>query len=131
MSREVHERRLKAATREVVFTNADACKSRRRTTGAGCEDRGSHTGRPAYDRGPIAVSPAEAARLAGISRSSLYKLLSSGDLPSFKLGKRRLIRVDDLDALLSANAATLQGPTSDTDATQSADRTVPNVSRMG
>lgn len=43
---------------------------------------------------PIAVSPDEAARLAGIGRTTLYAALAKGDLPSIKIGTRRLIRVD-------------------------------------
>lgn len=52
----------------------------------------------------LAVSPAEAARLAGVSRSTLYVALKSGDLPSIKLGKRRLIRMTALEAWLDAHA---------------------------
>lgn len=43
---------------------------------------------------PIAVSPDEAARLAGIGRTTLYAALAKGDLPSIKIGTRRLVRVD-------------------------------------
>jgi excisionase family DNA binding protein len=39
----------------------------------------------------LAYAPAEAARLIGYSRSGFYLLLSSGEVPSFKLGRRRLI----------------------------------------
>ena len=49
----------------------------------------------------LAVSPAEAARMAGIGRTKLYQALSSGDLASFKMGSRRLIRVTVLDAWLA------------------------------
>lgn len=59
---------------------------------------------PPHDQSPprLAVSPAEAARMAGIGRTRLYESLSSGDLPSFKIGSRRLIRIRDLDAWLSS-----------------------------
>lgn len=50
---------------------------------------------------PLAVSPFEAARRAGIGRTKLYEAISSGDLPSFKIGTRRLIRVSALDAWLA------------------------------
>lgn len=53
---------------------------------------------------PLAVAPAEAARLAGVGRSTLYLALKSGALPSIKLGKRRLIRVDALEAWLDSHA---------------------------
>lgn len=49
----------------------------------------------------LAVSPAEAARLAGIGRTRLYQSLSNGELRSFKIGTRRLIRITDLDRWLS------------------------------
>jgi len=42
---------------------------------------------------PIAVSPDEAARLAGVGRTTLYAALSKGDLKSLKIGTRRLIKV--------------------------------------
>lgn len=44
----------------------------------------------------LAVSPAEAARIAGIGRTKLYEALGSGDLRSLKIGKRRLILIDSL-----------------------------------
>jgi excisionase family DNA binding protein len=52
---------------------------------------------------PIAVSPAEAARLAGIGRTTIYAAISSGELSSLKLGKRRLIVVAALRAWLQAH----------------------------
>jgi excisionase family DNA binding protein len=45
---------------------------------------------------PLAVSPAEAARLAGLCRTSIYSALASGELKSLKIGKRRLIAVEAL-----------------------------------
>lgn len=42
---------------------------------------------------PIAVSPDEAARLAGVGRTTLYAALATGDLKSLKIGTRRLIKV--------------------------------------
>jgi excisionase family DNA binding protein len=52
---------------------------------------------------PIAVSPAEAARLAGIGRTTIYAAISSGSLSSLKVGKRRLIAVATLRAWLQAH----------------------------
>jgi excisionase family DNA binding protein len=52
---------------------------------------------------PIAVSPDEAARLAGIGRTTLYAALAKGDLPSIKIGTRRLIRVDAIRDWLAQN----------------------------
>lgn len=48
----------------------------------------------------LAVSPAEAARLIGCGRTMLYQLLAAGELPSFTLGRRRLIRVAALEEWL-------------------------------
>ncbi len=46
---------------------------------------------------PIMVSVIEAARLLGIGRTQLYRLLSQGRLPSTNaLGRRRLVKVADL-----------------------------------
>ena len=52
---------------------------------------------------PIAVSPDEAARLAGIGRTTLFAALAKGDLPSIKIGTRRLIRVDAIRDWLLRN----------------------------
>jgi excisionase family DNA binding protein len=49
----------------------------------------------------LAFSPAEAARLAGIGRTTLYEALGSGALRSFKIGSRRLITVEALKAWLA------------------------------
>jgi excisionase family DNA binding protein len=46
--------------------------------------------------GVLAVSPAEASRLAGIGRTTIYHAISSGDLKSLKIGARRLVAVDVL-----------------------------------
>jgi excisionase family DNA binding protein len=51
----------------------------------------------------IAVSPAEAARLAGVGRTTLYMALGSGELRSMKIGKRRLIALEALRAWLAAH----------------------------
>jgi excisionase family DNA binding protein len=43
-----------------------------------------------------ALGVAEAAARAGVSRTFLYERISSGELPTVKLGKRRLVRVEAL-----------------------------------
>ena len=43
----------------------------------------------------------EAAAAFGLSRSTLYKLMSAGALRSVKIGRRRLIPIEAMDALLS------------------------------
>ncbi|MEM9708636.1 MAG: helix-turn-helix domain-containing protein [Pseudomonadota bacterium] len=52
---------------------------------------------------PIAVSPEEGARLAGVGRTTFYAALAKGDLPSIKIGTRRLIRVDAIREWLISN----------------------------
>lgn len=57
------------------------------------------------NRRPLAVSPADAARLLGIGRTRLYEELGSGGIPSFQLGRRRLIRIAALEAWMAAREA--------------------------
>lgn len=53
----------------------------------------------------IALSPAEAARRAGLGRTTIYAALKEGDLKSLKIGARRLIMVDALKAWLASHEA--------------------------
>jgi excisionase family DNA binding protein len=55
---------------------------------------------------PLAVSPAEAARLAGLGRTTIYAALASGALKSLKIGKRRLITVEALRSWLLTHEVT-------------------------
>ena len=50
----------------------------------------------------LAVSPAEAARLASIGRTTLYEAIGTGELRSLKIGKRRLITIEALRTWLAA-----------------------------
>ncbi|HIX89862.1 MAG TPA: helix-turn-helix domain-containing protein [Candidatus Agathobaculum pullicola] len=50
---------------------------------------------------PMAISTAECARLLGVSRPVVYRLINQDDFPSFKLGNRTLISVDGLRAWVS------------------------------
>ncbi len=50
---------------------------------------------------PLAVSPEEAARLLGIGRTNLFRLLETGAVRSVKVGSRRLIPRRALDELLA------------------------------
>ncbi len=45
---------------------------------------------------PLAVSAAEAARLLGVSRPTIYQYIGREDFPSFKLGTRTLVSVEGL-----------------------------------
>jgi len=48
----------------------------------------------------LAVSVGEAAALMSVSRAKLYELITRGEIPSFKLDGRRLVRVEALRAYL-------------------------------
>ncbi|BCA30153.1 helix-turn-helix domain-containing protein [Metapseudomonas otitidis] len=58
----------------------------------------------ALEHSKMAVGPEEAARLTGTTRQAIYKAFSGGQLASFKLGKRRLILVGELEAWLKRMA---------------------------
>ena len=47
---------------------------------------------------PLAVSAAEAARLLGVSRPTLYQYIARDDFPSFRVGTRVLVSVAGLQA---------------------------------
>ena len=47
----------------------------------------------------------DAARLYGVGRSTIYKMMNAGKLRTVKIGGRRLIPRDVLEALLQAGAA--------------------------
>jgi excisionase family DNA binding protein len=49
---------------------------------------------------PLAHSVSDAAQRIGISRSSLYLLISRGEIPIAKVGNRTLVLDDDLRAYL-------------------------------
>ena len=59
---------------------------------------------------PLAVSVEAARRLAGIGRTVLYEAMGRGDLPSCKVGKRRLILIKDLQAWLERQRQTQSIP---------------------
>jgi excisionase family DNA binding protein len=46
----------------------------------------------------------QACELTGLPRSTLYPKISSGEIPSFKIGAARLIRFEDLRAWLDRQA---------------------------
>jgi excisionase family DNA binding protein len=55
----------------------------------------------------IAVSPAQAAKLAGVGRTTIYEALGSGALASYLVGRRRLILITDLEAWIRRTPAPL------------------------
>lgn len=58
---------------------------------------------------PIAFTVSDAVTYSGLSRSRLYCLMQSNELPSLRVGGRRMIRRDAVDtyfaSLTSAEAA--------------------------
>lgn len=52
----------------------------------------------------LALRINEAVAVAGISRSTIYKLMSNGQLRTTKVGGRRLILREELEALLHRGA---------------------------
>jgi excisionase family DNA binding protein len=44
----------------------------------------------------VAYRPEEAARVLGVSRDTIFKLLASGELGGWKLGAARLISADEI-----------------------------------
>lgn len=53
----------------------------------------------------LALSVRDAAALAGVGRTILYEAVGSGELPSLKVGRRRLIRIESLEAWLKSREA--------------------------
>jgi excisionase family DNA binding protein len=49
----------------------------------------------------LALSVPEAARTCGLSRATLYRLIAEGRLKTLKIGARRLVRPEAIDALLN------------------------------
>ncbi|DAZ90906.1 TPA_asm: putative excisionase [Cyanophage Cy-LDV1] len=54
---------------------------------------------------PIAISPKKAAALASMSRTRIFALLKTWELPSFKCGRKRLIRYTDLCGMIDRMAS--------------------------
>jgi excisionase family DNA binding protein len=53
----------------------------------------------------LLVSIPEAGRILGISRSKLYDLLRSGNVPSVYIGRSRRIRIKDLESFTDQGGA--------------------------
>jgi excisionase family DNA binding protein len=58
----------------------------------------------------LALTIDAAVRQSSISRSTLYELMRTGELPYSQLGARRLILVADLQALLAAHRCATPAP---------------------
>lgn len=59
---------------------------------------------------PAVMDRAGAARFLGIGLSTLAELTATGDVPSLKVGRRRLYRVADLDSWLAGRVTGGTGP---------------------
>lgn len=55
--------------------------------------------------GPVLLSIEKAAEYLSIGRSKTYDLISDGKLVTVSIGRRRLVRVDSLQALARGEAA--------------------------
>lgn len=53
---------------------------------------------------PLAVSAAEAARLLGVSKPTIYQYIHRADFPAFRLGSRTLVSVEGLRRWVAAQA---------------------------
>ncbi len=51
---------------------------------------------------PLAYSVKEAARVIGIGTTKFYELMNAGAIPSFKVGKRTLIKHADLASFIDS-----------------------------
>ena len=73
-----------------------------------------HAARPLGAPGQLLYSVEEAADLLGIGRTFMFHLLATGEIDSFKIGRRRKIPRDALDGyierLRSEQAATADAP---------------------
>ena len=58
---------------------------------------------PPFGQEPVALRPRDVARLVGLGKSEVAKLIASGDLPSFKIGSARLIAVEDFRVWIAAH----------------------------
>lgn len=55
---------------------------------------------------PLAVSVLTAAKMTGVSRATFYRLIAEGRVKAKKIGKRTLVLVTDIHALLAASPTT-------------------------
>ena len=53
---------------------------------------------------PYAMSPADAARWIGVSRSTLYRHIQSGEIPAVKVGRRTVLPTHHLEAFVAGRS---------------------------
>jgi excisionase family DNA binding protein len=51
---------------------------------------------------PLAISVNDAARVLGLGRTSIYAMIGSGRLETFKLGRRTLIKTSSIRRLVDS-----------------------------
>jgi excisionase family DNA binding protein len=51
----------------------------------------------------LTVSISDAAKALGLGRTSIYAMIADGRLEAFKLGRRRLVKVDTIRRLVAAD----------------------------
>jgi len=62
----------------------------------------------------LLVSIQSAAKLLGISKCFLYRLTESGEVPSVKIGRKRLVRISDIEKIVEEGVViNCQGKTED------------------
>lgn len=58
---------------------------------------------------PVSVSPEDAGRLIGLGRTKVFELIREGDLRVAKIGRRTLVPVSELHALIERHAEMAHG----------------------
>lgn len=51
---------------------------------------------------PLALSINDAAKLLSLGRTSIYAMIADGRLEAFRLGRRRLVRMESIRRLVAA-----------------------------
>jgi excisionase family DNA binding protein len=51
---------------------------------------------------PLALSINDAAKALGLGRTSIYAMIADGRLDAFRLGRRRLVRLESIKRLVAA-----------------------------
>lgn len=84
----------------------DSCGAERDSVVAAARNR---PGERAPDAEPIAVRVGDAARMTGLCRSKIFRLIASGEIEAVKVGKARIVFVDSLNAFLRGRAEAQRG----------------------
>jgi len=51
---------------------------------------------------PLALSINDTAKALGLGRTSIYAMIANGQLDAFRLGRRRLVRMESIRRLVAA-----------------------------